>query len=357
MNASRAASVIAILSLPSCGFLPGFALIEQPFLYDVPVSTVATQVACEIQDFVTDYQENHPSNRWRLSEDSANVTLILQTDHSGSVNFTGVNLANAGLQSVQTIVASQNKISTLGAKLNPRRSTSATSVFSVPQKAAQASKNDNEGAGVSVSHCPDWALRPDKNLYLKQWLSNYFDNINRTALTETKRKSQARSSLHPYSEICSLSKVDILDDSGRLPAMRTPCLPDQTKFTQVELKTQLVIAADFSGGLASNGAAAAFYLLPVNGAAFDYAPDYQHTIDIKFTICDNTNNGCTKQPPLEIGQAIPPLLVEQCHVFSLLKPLLSGVKAPQDLRRGSDILTCTEQGIYTEKPQALDTPI
>lgn len=156
---------IPFLALGACGFLPGFSVVETPLLYHLPVSEVAEQVACELQDVMADYSDykvnfatDHrssdetntdkpgPNPRWYLASDQVSVTLTLQTDDAGYVTFTGVNPAGLGLATLEQFITSTTtgKISTpsLAAKISPHRTHSATLTFTVSPSPAVTLNSD-----------------------------------------------------------------------------------------------------------------------------------------------------------------------------------------------------------------------
>jgi hypothetical protein len=49
-------AVAVSLVVAGCSFLPGFGILEDPALYILPVGAVANQVACEVQEFVSDQE-------------------------------------------------------------------------------------------------------------------------------------------------------------------------------------------------------------------------------------------------------------------------------------------------------------
>jgi hypothetical protein len=69
------AGAFAGIALSACGFAPGFGILEDAPLYYVPVGAIANQVACEVQEFVSDQNdkkarqkvENFSLGRWRIS--------------------------------------------------------------------------------------------------------------------------------------------------------------------------------------------------------------------------------------------------------------------------------------------------
>src|ERR1700749_4422737 len=172
---SLAASLIVLSSLLSgCAFLPGFSLFESPTLYYIPVAEFANRVACELQEFMSEHMSDrsYANHRWVLSDDDVKVVLALQTDEKGYVNFTGINAAQIGLTNLQAFLASQSKLSTLGAKLTAKRTKTVSVTFSV---APTTLRKD----GITTQNCATIADgTPLTRLYLRDWLNNYFETIN-----------------------------------------------------------------------------------------------------------------------------------------------------------------------------------
>ena len=117
--------------MTACSFLPGFGIFEDPALYFLPVGAVANQVACELQEFMSEHESDPRDSlhRWQLANEDASVKLALQTDSSGYVNFTGINVAQVGLQSIASFITTQAKVPTLAAKLSGKRTRTVTVSF------------------------------------------------------------------------------------------------------------------------------------------------------------------------------------------------------------------------------------
>jgi hypothetical protein len=333
-RAVRLVPIIASLILSGCGFLPGFSVFEAPTLYHLPVGDAAIRIACETQEFLKDY--NPRDSRWLLAQQDVTVKLTLTTDDSGYVNFTGVNVASAGLGNLAQLIATTTsgniKVPTLAAKGSLKRTKTVEIDFSVSPTAYTSSS-------VKQKPCPQ-ALQPSPvKLYLKEWLNNYFATIN----YPTERAPQNQ---------------DIGDFAANLIRAKTPSdeLPEQLKIQHAVLSTTILFAADISGGATPNilGNGSVF-ILPVNGLTLDYNPDYSHKLEMTFTMCDKlVDENC--QPKLNEDrhpkpERISPLLVEQCALYAKLFPLLSGVKPPKDaLDPKNNLLTCNKQGCYVPKP-------
>jgi hypothetical protein len=360
----RSIVLFTATTLCGCAFFPGFGIFEDPALYILPVGVVANQVACELQEFMNEQKALNDQEktkldllrRWRLSDEDAAVKLTLSTDTSGYVNFTGVNVAHLGLESLASFVATQNKVSTLAAKVTGKRSRSVTVSFSVspnPLSSSTTLYDPITGKNVPlrdpVTHKPiswnckdNWrAENPLTKLFLRDWLTSYFENIN------TLDKNQ----LFPPA-------THITDNIAR--AIRQVAYPDaipeQFKIQSVDLTTQFTIAVDVSGGATPNvlGTGSVF-ILPINGLSFDLSPDYSNKVDINLNMCDSWEQGSpcsgTKNP-----KEWTSLLDKQCEIYAKLAPLLQ-VKPPReyDDNRGPNCkgsCICSKYtGKYSPKPK------
>lgn len=322
----------------SCAMLPGFGLLEDPAIYAFSVSDVANQVACELQEFMAEqidaekkkvaaHQETY---KWVLDEGDVSVKLSLQTDSQGYVDFTGVNVAQLGLQSLASFIAVQSKVPILAAKLSAKRTRTVQVDFTVSPKPFATDKINKADPKSKTYNCDKFSLtnNPLTHLYLEDWLYDYFYKIN--------------------------------DDYTNKP------IPNQLKIQSVELSSQILLAVDISGGatpnLLGNGST---FVVPINGLSLDYNPDYSHKIDMTMNVCDDSattvdgrfvklpcfsSNNNTNLPIL--------LLIRQCQIYGDLQPLLSGVKPPKDIpppvppRYGLPPapsgyhLTCVKTGLY-----------
>src|SRR5262245_58613920 len=127
------AFLLTTTMLAACGVLPGFGVLDNPTLYLLPVGRVANQVACELQEFVVEHQNTEVTrrHRWQLADEDVNVKLMLTTDTKGNVNFTGVNLAKLGFETVASFITTQNTAPSLGIRVIGDRSKTVTVSFSV----------------------------------------------------------------------------------------------------------------------------------------------------------------------------------------------------------------------------------
>jgi hypothetical protein len=262
-------------------------------------------------------------HKWVLDEGDVDVKLNLQTDTQGYVNFTGVNVAQLGLETLASFVATQNKVSTLAAKLTAKRTRTVLVDFSVSPKPI-----------MTDHHCEQFSVTKTAlfHLYLEEWLDNYFEQIN-----------------YDY---------------------QNKPIPNQLKIQSVELSTQIAFAVDISGGATPNilGNGSTF-IVPINGLSLDYSPDYSHKIDLTLKLCDNsapsdddqkvkkdkkqqTENPCFTDPNNPEQSNLPPALLDrQCLIYAYIEPLLSGVKPPKDRPFNEKYRkSCNKKGFYELKP-------
>lgn len=323
--------------IAGCSFLPGFGLLESPSLYYIPVSEVANQVACELQDFTHYYRKKYglgiatksgihylrtskPQPQWVPGTDDASVTLKLQTDDTGSVTFTGINVAGLGFTSLAEFITKAGSVPSLGAKVSPSRTKVVTIVFAVPVTPDEVS-------------CSGLALSPTRMLFLKEWLNNYFDKINVTQTHEANVEKIYQK------QVCDPTGTDFFSP---------PCILDGVTFTSVDLNTQFKIAVDVSAGATPTLFGGTAFLLPINGVSGDYNPDYVNSIDIKLGICKNQNNACDTKPE---GKREPwtQLYEDQCRFSAIANSVLTGgvtVKTPPDVENGTRLTCDPKQGCY-----------
>jgi hypothetical protein len=214
--------------LSGCAFLPGFGLLEEPSLYYVPVGDVANQVACELQEFVAEHDKDPKwkQQRWVLADEDVTVSLNLQTDTSGNVSFTGVNVAGLGFSSLQAFIASttsgKTSVPSLTAKLQAKRTRTVKIAFSVSPNALNQDLDPTRDITKTIN-CNNWEASesPASRLYLKEWLNNYFDTIN-----------------YGYTSATPEDASEKLLAAVR-PVFRPEQVPTQFKIQSVELSTAL----------------------------------------------------------------------------------------------------------------------
>ncbi len=237
--------------LAGCGAsFPGFSALEQPYLYDLPVSSVTTQVQCEIREFLLD-QKKLPG---AFFGGPIKIDLTLQTDFNGSVQYVGVDFSKAGLDSIAKLIAQTSGKPSLGAKVQGKKTVSAVFTTQFDPK---------DISDPQFTHCNDheFGTKYDlmRHLFLKQWLTNYFEAMRR-----------------------DMSKTD---DKGRLQ-FRSASL------TQVKLSTQFQIGVDVAFGT-NPFFPHPFVIIPFSGLNLDFSPSASHKLDITLPMCNPAgNSGC-----------------------------------------------------------------
>ena len=306
-----------------CAFLPGFGILEDPILYYLDVSEVANQVACELQEFMWEQQndQNSRSRRWLLDDDDVPVKLTLSTDNQGNVNFTGIDAAKLGFEAIADLITKQSSVPSLGAKLSAKRSRTVQIAFAVSpkplsaQKLTKANLNDPSDFPQTVN-CRSYRDRanPATALYLKQWLKNYFYTVN------YKEKAEE---------------------------------PEQFKMQSINLTTAILIGVDLSAGatprVLGNGNV---FILPVHGMNLGFSPSYSHKIDMTLRVCDNSFEKHSKfRPCLDTPYetTLTAKLREQCKLYSKLVGILKDVTSPKDVMQNGKHLRCDKSdGEYRE---------
>lgn len=295
------------------------------------ISDVATRIACELDEFIAEHRNPRPiygpHEKWVLADQDITVTLTLATDNSGYVNFTGVNVAKLGLGALARLISSQSSVPSLAAKVSIKTSKSAAIKFTVSPKDLTADKQE-------LAKCTRWIQTENilTRLYLRDWLNHYFETINNGI-------SQYNPKNNPTPDLAD----ELLHAAPPTNFLIRP-IPSDFKMVSVDLTTQFFIAADISGGatpnLLGNGSV---FVLPVNGVSADYNPDYSHKVDIVMNVCNNTptidaftgkrnNNPCYASDDQRPPDKVTALLKRQCEIYAWLRPLLTGVTPPQDVK-------------------------
>jgi hypothetical protein len=137
-----------------------------------------------------------------------------------------------------SLISTQSKVPTLAAKLSAKRTRTVTVGFTVSPNAFPSNKVETDpvtGAPITLNCKENWrANNPAQRLYLRDWLTNYFETIN------TLDKDQK----FPPSSVAT-------DNVARaIRRVAYPqAIPEQFDIQSVELSTQIYIAADISGGV------------------------------------------------------------------------------------------------------------
>jgi hypothetical protein len=294
---SRIQSVLLLLlccvSLVGCAgdFLwwPGFNPISTAYVDTIPVHDVALEVQCEIYRFID--KENAAKGTGLLDPSKgAGVTLILQTDLSGSVQYVGVDLSKLGFPSLATLVAASNKAPSLQAKATGKDTISAEVDFTLAQ-------SENAPKDVGAKAPPNMLIKQSdmKNSYQNATFKPdtkqagvYIAQPAATPIPNTyfpKAKCDMQNPLkHAYLELW-------LDDwLSRYKAYRAAYSQDEPFIcnTKVTLKSQFQIVVDVSAGV--NAFATPPIILPISGFNVDASPDFMHTLSISFALQDTRPN-------------------------------------------------------------------
>jgi hypothetical protein len=287
---SRVTTVLFVVPLlAGCGsFFPSFEGILgiDAWIHDVPVNQVATQVQCELQDFLSVPKNQSYFDRSK----SATLSLTLEVDESGSVQYLGIDLNKLGLTSLANLISTSNKVSSLQAKGTlksavssqidisvpqtyetlPAKSTivkdSATGIPTLDSKRNQITKPGEPIIGLKYVDCPPRAKGLLTHLDLATWLDKFFTNV--FADPEKNMNSQA-------------------------------CL------SKITLKTQFTIVADLSAGV--NPLVGTAFILPISGWTFDVNPSFQHSLSLAFSLKQplGSNNKCPTDPGTQPSNVIP----------------------------------------------------
>jgi hypothetical protein len=216
---------------------PGFNKITAGYTYQIPVHDVAFEVQCEIYKFLEEEPDkDHPL---LAKNKGAGVSLQLQTDLSGSVQYVGINLDKLGLNSLGELVTQTNKNPSLQAKGSGKATVSAQVDFAVAQQ---------EKKGF-LANCNKW-LAPDnafKHAYLQLWLDEWLSRYK------------------PY-------QAWFYNDEEFICGQK------------ITLKSQFLIGVDVSAGV--NAFMTPPIILPISGFNVDANPDFTHSIQVTFALAD-----------------------------------------------------------------------
>jgi hypothetical protein len=277
-----------------------------------------------LQEFMLVQQDDQiakQNHRWLLGVEDVAVKLQLSTDNQGYVNFTGIDAAKLGFEAVANLIAKQASVPSLGAKLSAKRSRTVQIAFTVSPKPLQEPKRSaNAAPDTERTNCSEWKKRanPANSLYLKEWLTKYFQTVNRND---------------------DLSKYD-----------------EPYKMQTIQLTTAILIGVDISAGatprVLGNGNV---FIVPVHGLNLDFSPTYSHKIDLTVTVCDNSLKeveGTKKKYRPCVDKMFlahrTPQLEQQCQLYSRIAPLFTkDVKPPRDIMENGQLWTCSkDKGKY-----------
>jgi hypothetical protein len=274
---------------------PSLTPITSAYIDQVPVHDVALEVQCEIYQFLGDKE-----NAGLLDPNKgAGVVLTLQTDLSGSVQYTGIDLSKLGFPSLAELVAASNKLPTLQAKGTGSTTVSAEVDFTVAQSKAVPR---------------DWNKKSqDPQMIIKvSDESGPWENAKFSAPSPKKSDLAATPIPPPQASKANFQTADCsshnrpwyawylklsLDDwLKRYSSYAQSDLRNEPFVcgTKVTLKSSFKILMDVSAGV--NAFMTPPIILPISGFNVDASPDYTHSIAVTFALKDNANNGayCAK---------------------------------------------------------------
>lgn len=167
------AAAVLLLSGSGCASIfQNFSPIESPYLYGIPANVVANQVACELQMFLKD-NDNNARYAFKLNERAkAKISLALQTDITGNVTYVGLDLNKFGLTALGELIAVKSNVPSLGIKGQAKSTVSALVEMNVSQKIW--TERDWATKGKNCSGTLGSALR---HLALQEWLKSFFEKL------------------------------------------------------------------------------------------------------------------------------------------------------------------------------------
>jgi len=276
LTITRLLVLCGTLQLAACGyFFPGF---EGPFgihsyIHDVPVSRIATELQCELRDFLSE-----PQNADVLDpQQAAGVTVSLQSDQSGTFQYIGIDLKKVGLEPVASVISATSKTPSLQAKIQAKGAVSSQIDMSIPQtiktiKVKPKHVVDPDTGGIVLSKpaiikgLASINCDPSRGLLaplsLSSWLNKFFAKMAKS---------------HDNTEpVC---------------------------MTKVTLKTSFVFLFDISAGV--NPLIGTAFILPVSGESFDFSPSVTQSLQIALALKRyNDRDLCTKIPETQPHRVI-----------------------------------------------------
>ena len=281
--------VLFCVSLPGCGtdllWWPGFNPIGTAYVDTIPVRSVATEVQCEIYKFL-DAESDRKELPLLDASKGATVSLILQTDLSGSVQYVGVDLSKLGLPDLATLVSASNKAPTLQAKATGKTTISAEVDFVVAQsrtgpkdvasKTPPAALIKQSDMGSSYQNASFVPVKP--GVFQAQPAASPPPTKSYFPTAHCERQNPL---LHAYLQFW-------LDDwLSRYKIAHATYIEDDPFVcdTKVTLKSQFQIVVDVSAGV--NAFSTPPIILPISGFNVDASPDYSHTLQVSFALKDN----------------------------------------------------------------------
>jgi hypothetical protein len=238
----NAVMTLYLILLSGCGtYLPGFDGVFgiESWIHDMPVREAVSQVQCELSDFLMD-----PSSPKMLAAETkdkqkafADVTLWLQTDTMGNVQYVGVDLRKVGLAGVANLIAISNKAPSLQVSGQGTATIKSQLDLQIPQRPLITGYKENcqRGSGSKLSGGNNLIVP----LALKSFLLKFFDKYQETI----KHNPSA-------------------------------CL------NKLTLSTQFALVFDVKAGV--NPLVGSTFILPVSGVNGEVQPKFTHLLQVTF---------------------------------------------------------------------------
>jgi hypothetical protein len=321
---SRAQRLLALffcITLGSCGNIrtgdwlwwPGFDTVTAAYTYQIPVHDMALEVQCEIYDFLKEESEKlgtgKPKHPLLDPMKGAGVSLALQTDLSGSVQYVGINLSKLGFSSLSELVTQTSKTPSLQAKASGKATTSAQVDFAVAQ--TQTLRKENQAKCEQRRQDPLTSLKYE---YLKLWLSDWLSKY-------------------------SLYQKNVVEGKPGEAGEPFVCAG------KVTLKSQFLIGVDVSAGV--NAFMTPPIILPISGVNVDGNPDYTHSIQITLALQDPGKDAQYPTIGPEDSAAVP----KQTKLASTPPQAAS---LPNDIDKLKDIVIAAQSAQIDAQKKALE---
>jgi hypothetical protein len=287
----------AVLTLPLVGLFggcgadllpwPGFNQIGAAYVDTIPVSSVATEVQCEIYEFLDQEKKFNQQYQTKVLLDpakGATVSLTLQTDLSGSVQYVGIDLSKLGFSSLGNLVAASNKVPSLQAKGSVKDTLSAEVDFVVAQSETPQADVGSKPPAPALIKKVDMG-----SLYQNATFVKVSDGQNLFRATPASTKVPPRyfptapcptqnKIAHAYLQLWLQDWLLRFKSSQRY-------YPVFVCNSKVTLHSSFQLGVDVSAGV--NPFLAPPLILPISGLNIDANPDYVHTLQISFALKDS----------------------------------------------------------------------
>jgi hypothetical protein len=291
------AALFCYFSLSGCGadllWWPGFNPIGASYVNTIPVQSIATEVQCEIFDFIQNENPKPGKEPSSLLDPTkgATVSLTLQTDLTGSVQYVGVNLAKIGFADLATVITATNAVPTLQAKGTGHSTLSAEVDFVVAQSNQQQ---------IVASKPPASTLIKQSDMKTPYQMASFEQIAGTNPPVFNPVPQPVAKPIPPYFPTANCKNRNLVA-RAYLQLWLKEWLDkfkksEETNLdfvcnTKVTLHSTFQIAVDVSAGV--NPLLVSPIILPVSGINLDANPAYQHSLQISFALKDPNERHAT----------------------------------------------------------------